>query len=49
MPKSGTLTKAHIVETAVETSGYPTRDTLKSLDLSYVADELEKHGKLGKA
>ena len=31
------------------TSGYPTRDTLKSLDLSYVAEELEKHGKLGKA
>jgi aldehyde:ferredoxin oxidoreductase len=31
------------------TSGYPTRDSLKSLDLSNVADELEKHGKLGKA
>jgi deoxyhypusine synthase len=49
MPKSGTLIKAHIVEAVVETSGYPTRDTLKSLDLAYVADELEKHGKLGKS
>ncbi|MBW2411414.1 MAG: aldehyde:ferredoxin oxidoreductase [Deltaproteobacteria bacterium] len=31
------------------TSGYPTRDTLQSLDLGYVADELERNGKLGKA
>jgi aldehyde:ferredoxin oxidoreductase len=31
-----------------ETStGYPTRDTLESLELGYVADELEEHGKLG--
>ena len=31
------------------TSGYPTRGTLESLDLGYVADELETNGKLGKA
>ena len=30
-------------------SGFPRRDTLESLDLSYVADELEQHGRLGKA
>ena len=30
-------------------SGYPTRDTLESLDLGYVADELEKNGKLGRS
>jgi len=29
-------------------SGYPTGDTLKHLGLSVVADELERHGKLGK-
>jgi aldehyde:ferredoxin oxidoreductase len=29
-------------------SGYPTAGTLKSLDLNYVATELEQHGKLGK-
>jgi aldehyde:ferredoxin oxidoreductase len=29
------------------TTGYPTRQTLTSLGLSYVADELEKAGKLG--
>jgi len=29
------------------TTGYPTRSTLASLGLSYVADELEKNGKLG--
>jgi aldehyde:ferredoxin oxidoreductase len=29
-------------------TGYPTRSTLKSLNLGYVADELEKNGKLGK-
>jgi aldehyde:ferredoxin oxidoreductase len=29
------------------TSGYPTRQTLASLRLTYVADELEKAGKLG--
>lgn len=28
-------------------TGYPTRATLASLGLGYVADELEKHGKLG--
>ena len=28
-------------------SGYPTRSTLECLGLGYVADELEKHGKLG--
>jgi aldehyde:ferredoxin oxidoreductase len=28
-------------------SGYPTREALESLELGYVADELEKHGKLG--
>jgi aldehyde:ferredoxin oxidoreductase len=31
------------------TSGYPTGDTLKSIGLDYVADELTKNGKLGKA
>jgi len=30
------------------TSGFPKRDTLNSLGLAYVADELEIHGKLGK-
>jgi hypothetical protein len=30
-------------------SAYPIGDKLKFLDLSYVAEELEKHGKLGKA
>lgn len=30
-------------------SGYPTRETLASLDLGFVADELEKNGKLGKS
>jgi aldehyde:ferredoxin oxidoreductase len=29
-------------------TGYQTRSTLKSLNLGYVADELEKNGKLGK-
>jgi aldehyde:ferredoxin oxidoreductase len=29
------------------TTGYPTRATLESLDLGYVADELEENGKLG--
>jgi len=29
-------------------SGYPSRATLESLDLGYVADELQKHGKLGR-
>jgi aldehyde:ferredoxin oxidoreductase len=29
-------------------TGYPTRATLESLGLGYVADELEKNGKLGK-
>jgi aldehyde:ferredoxin oxidoreductase len=29
------------------TSGYPTRATLESLDMKYVADELEAKGKLG--
>ncbi len=29
-------------------TGYPTKDTLESLDLGYVADELEKNGRLGK-
>ncbi len=28
-------------------TGYPTRNTLESLDLAHVADELETHGKLG--
>ncbi len=28
-------------------SGYPTRATLASLGMDYVADELEKNGKLG--
>jgi aldehyde:ferredoxin oxidoreductase len=28
-------------------SGYPTRATLESLDMKYVADELEAKGKLG--
>ena len=30
------------------TTGYPTRSTLKSLGLGYVADELAAKGKLGK-
>jgi len=30
-------------------SGYPTRQTLESQGLAYVADELEKAGKLGSA
>jgi hypothetical protein len=30
-------------------SGYPTRGILESLGLGYVADELEKKGRLGKA
>ena len=29
------------------TTGWPTRSTLEGLDLGYVADELEAHGKLG--
>ena len=29
-------------------SGYPKRETLESLDLGYVADELKKHDRLGK-
>jgi len=29
------------------TTGFPTKDTLNSLDLAYVADELDNHGKLG--
>ena len=29
-------------------TGYPTRGTLESMDLAYVADELEKNDKLGK-
>ena len=29
-------------------TGYPSGSTLKALNLGYVADELEKHGKLGK-
>jgi aldehyde:ferredoxin oxidoreductase len=29
-------------------TGYPTRATMESLDLGYVADELKKHGKVGK-
>ncbi len=29
-------------------TGYPTKGTLESLDLGYVADELEKNGRLGK-
>jgi aldehyde:ferredoxin oxidoreductase len=32
-----------------EESGYPSRETLASLGLGYVADELGEHGKLGKA
>lgn len=28
-------------------TGYPTRNTLQSLDMAYVADELEAQGKLG--
>ena len=28
-------------------TGWPKRSTLQSLDLSYVADELEAHGRLG--
>jgi len=28
-------------------TGYPTRKALESLELKYVADELEKSGKLG--
>jgi aldehyde:ferredoxin oxidoreductase len=31
-----------------ESSGYPTRKTLESLDLGYVADELKSNNKLGK-
>ena len=31
-----------------ENSGYPTRETLESLDMGYVADELGQNGKLGK-
>ncbi len=31
-----------------ESSGYPTRSTLESLDLGYVADELERNNKIGK-
>ncbi|MBL7176975.1 MAG: aldehyde:ferredoxin oxidoreductase [Desulfobacteraceae bacterium] len=30
-------------------SGYPTKATLESMDLGYVADELEKNGKLGRS
>jgi aldehyde:ferredoxin oxidoreductase len=30
-------------------TGYPTRKTLAALNLEYVADDLEKIGKLGKA
>ena len=30
-------------------SGYPSRGTLESLDLGYVANELEKNGKLGRS
>jgi hypothetical protein len=30
-----------------ESSGYPKRSTLESLELGYVADELEKNEKLG--
>jgi aldehyde:ferredoxin oxidoreductase len=30
-------------------SGYPTKATLESMDLGYVADELEKKGKLGRS
>jgi aldehyde:ferredoxin oxidoreductase len=30
-------------------SGYPNRETLESMGLGYVADELEKNGRLGKA
>jgi hypothetical protein len=30
-----------------ESSGYPKRNTLESLELGYVADELEKNEKLG--
>jgi len=29
-------------------TGYPTRGTLESLDLGYVADELKKNNRLGK-
>ena len=29
-------------------TGYPTRGTLESLDLGYVADELKKNDRLGK-
>jgi aldehyde:ferredoxin oxidoreductase len=28
-------------------TGYPTRDTLESLGLAHVADELDENGKLG--
>jgi len=31
-----------------ESSGYPTRSTLESLELGYVADELERNNKIGK-
>lgn len=31
-----------------ESSGYPKRSTLESLGLGYVADELDKNGKIGK-
>ena len=29
-------------------TGYPTGETLESLDLGYVADELKKNNRLGK-
>ena len=31
------------------TTGYPTRATLESLGLDYVADELDENGRLGRA
>ena len=29
--------------------GHPTRDMLESIDLGYVADKLERNGKLGRS
>lgn len=42
-------TRFYILQGWETDSGYPTRTTLTSMDLGYVADELEKKGKLGKS
>jgi aldehyde:ferredoxin oxidoreductase len=40
-------TRFYVLQGWDPATGYPTRETLESLEMGYVADELEENGKLG--